>query len=477
MNSAGTAPNDPPPAPLVERLQAADQSHVLRFWDQLDTEARGRLITQLEAIDFDQLAGLIAGQDDKPDFAALASRATPPPAVRSDGTGAAWNPADARRAGAEAIAAGRVGVVIVAGGQGTRLGFDHPKGMYPIGPLSDRTLFEYFADLLIATQRRYGVSIPLYLMTSPLTHDETLAYWAEHDYLGLGSENVRIFCQGTMPAVDAKTGKLLLASPDSLSLSPDGHGGTVRALSVSGCLDDATSRGIDLLCYIQVDNPLVALCDPDLIGHHLVSGSEMTTQVVRKRYPEEKVGNVVMVDGALRIIEYSDLPEEIAAQRNEAGELRLWAGNIAVHVMNVPFLRRAAASADALPFHRANKATPFIDDQGKLISPDTPNSIKFERFIFDLLPDAENAFVVEAVADRAFAPVKNADGAPYDTPQRAREAIVHLHRDWLRDAGVAVAEGIKVEINPRFAIDVAELKQRLAGTTSIERDHYFAPLQ
>lgn len=464
-----------PPKHIVQSLASANQSHVLRFWDDISDAGRTQLISQLESIDFELLEKLIAGADSKPDFAALAARALPPPAVRINGTGAAWSPDDARRAGQKAIAAGRLGVVIVAGGQGTRLGFDSPKGMFPIGPLSGRTLFEFFADSLTALGAHYSIRIPLYLMTSPLTHKETVEYWEQNDYLGLSREDVIIFCQGTMPAVDAATGKLLLASKDSLSLSPDGHGGTVRALKVSGCFDDAQKRGVDLLSYIQVDNPLVNLCDVDFIGHHLMSGSEMTTQVVRKRYAEEKVGNVVMADGALRIIEYSDLPDDAAQQRDEKGELKLWAGNIAVHMIDLPFLRRASSSVDALPFHRANKVTPYVDERGIVVKPESPNSIKFERFIFDLLPSAENAFVVETDANDSFAPVKNADGAAHDTPEQAKAAICRLHRKWLRQAGVNVADDVMVEVNPRFALDAEELKKRLHQGQTIASDRYFGP--
>jgi UDP-N-acetylglucosamine/UDP-N-acetylgalactosamine diphosphorylase len=463
------------PESVVRLLARSNQSHVLRFWDEIDIEGRNRLVQQIRAIDFGLLDQLIAGADEKPDFAAMAARALPPPAVRTDGTGAAWSPAEARQAGQQALAAGRVATVIVAGGQGTRLGFDSPKGMYPIGPVSGRTLFQFFADSLLALNSEYSIRIPLYLMTSPLTHDDTVAYWRQNDFLGLPPEDVIIFCQGTMPAVDAATGKMLMADKDSLSLSPDGHGGTVQALQASGCFDDAQRRGIDLLSYIQVDNPLVSPCDVNFIGHHLISGSEMTTQVVRKRYAEEKVGNVVMVDGSLRIIEYSDLPNEAAIKRDERGELKLWAGNMAVHMFDIPFLRRVAKSASVLPFHRAKKVTPFIDERGQVIKPDAPNSVKFERFIFDLLPAAENAFVVEADAGETFAPVKNADGAANDTPSQAKAAICRLHRKWLRQVGVEVAEETLVEINPRFAINTDQLSQRVESGQKITEDRYFAP--
>jgi len=458
---------------LKKQLEATGQAQVLRFWDELSEPQRDQLAAQLTSIDFDQLSRLVAGEDEKPDFAAMAERAIAPPAVKSDGTGATWTKVEAKQQGEKALADGRVGAVIVAGGQGTRLGFDQPKGMFPIGPLSGRTLFEFFADRLLAIGKRYGVRVPLYLMTSPATHQETVAYWAEHHFLGLNPEDVRIFCQGTMPAVDAATGKLLLEAKDSLALSPDGHGGTVAALSKAGCLADAASRGVDLLSYVQVDNPLVALCDANLIGHHLMSGSEMTTQVVRKRFATEKVGNVVLVDGRVQIIEYSDLPEEAANRLNEAGELRLWAGNIAVHVVDRKFLERAAKWSEALPFHRANKSVPFIGEDGKLVHPMKPNAIKFERFIFDLLPHAEHGFVVESLASEAFAPVKNANGAATDTPEQSMQAIVDLHRSWLEAAAVKVADKIRVEINPQFAMDAGEMKARFKAGDEVNEDRYF----
>lgn len=458
---------------LKKRLEAAGHAQVLRFWDELTESQRNQLAAQLASVDLEQLSRLVAGEDDKPDFAGMAQRATPPPAVKSDGTGATWTKADAKQQGEKALAAGRVGAVIVAGGQGTRLGFDQPKGMFSIGPVSGRTLFEIFADRLLAIGKRYGVRVPLYLMTSPATHEETIAYWTEHHFLGLDPQDVRIFCQGTMPAVDAETGKLLLEAKDSLALSPDGHGGTVRALSKSGCLADAASRGVDLLSYVQVDNPLVNLCDANLIGHHLMSGSEMTTQVVRKRFATEKVGNVVLIDGRIQIIEYSDLPEEAANRLNDAGNLRLWAGNIAVHVFDRIFLERAVNWNDALPFHRASKVVPFIGENGELIQPTKPNAIKFERFIFDLLPHAEHGFVVEALASEAFAPVKNANGAATDTPEQSMQAISDLHRSWLEAAGVKVSKDVRVEINPRFAIDADELKTRVDSSDEIISDRYF----
>jgi UDP-N-acetylglucosamine/UDP-N-acetylgalactosamine diphosphorylase len=464
---------------LQALLEPYGQSHVLRFWDQLDATQRDQLVGQLAELDLDELQSLIRGEDDAVDFAALARRAEPPPAVRADGSGADWSPQQARAAGEEALRSGRVAVLIVAGGQGTRLGFDHPKGMFPIGPVSGRTLFQSFADRLRAVEARYGQRLPLLLMTSPATHEPTLEYLRQSDHLGLPPEQLHVFQQGTMPAVDAESGKLLLAAPDSLALSPDGHGGTVKALAKSGTLERLGELGVTQLFYAQVDNPLVPLADPEILGHHLRYGSEMTTLVVRKRYPTERVGNAVQVDGQAMIIEYSDLPEEAAEIRGSDGELKLWAGNIAVHVFNIDFLKQMAERPDSLPFHRARKKVPFVDESGQRVAPEEPNAIKFERFIFDLLPRATRPFFVEGVAAEVFAPVKNADGAPADTPAAAREQICKLHAGWLAQAGVPVAEGVQVEIDPRLAIDAATVAEAVAAGklppagSTIESDTYF----
>lgn len=458
---------------IKENLQSSGQENVLQFWDELDETQRSQLASQLSELDLKQLTTLVAGQDEKQDFAAIAAAAQSPPSVRADGSGANWSVEEARQRGEAALRAGQVGAVIVAGGQGTRLGFDKPKGMFEIGPVSGRTLFQFFADRLKATSDHYGVRIPLYLMTSDATDQETREYFESNDYLGLPPEDVRIFRQGTMPAVDSATGKLLLSSKSSLALSPDGHGGTVTALERNGCLSDAESRGVKILAYIQVDNPLANLCDPTLLGHHLMAESEMTTQVVRKRYPMEKVGNVVLVDGEVQIIEYSDLPEEAAEAVDQNGDLKLWAGNIAVHVIDVAFLQRMSKIASALPFHRASKKVPYIDASGKPIDPTEPNATKFERFIFDLLPQAKNSFVVESLPSEAFAPVKNADGAETDTPLLARKAISDLHRQWLQTAGVEVSPGTKVEINPRYSLSPLQLAQKVTSGTRVESDQYF----
>lgn len=458
---------------LLAILGRHGQEHLLAFWDQLDAAGQESLARQIRAVDWPLIERLFRGRDDQGDLRRLAERAGPPPAFRLQTAENRFTPQQARPRGRQAIAAGHLGVIVVAGGQGTRLGFDHPKGTFPIGPVSGRTLFEIHVEKILATGRRYGVRIPLWLMTSPATHDETVEFFSRHDRFGLAAEDLRIFCQGTMPAVDAANGKVLLEEPDRLALSPDGHGGTLAALLGSGALDEVEQRGIRHLFYLQVDNPLVDVCSPEFVGYHLLSGSEMSTQVIAKRDPRERVGNVVQIDGRLMVIEYSDLPDEVARRRNPDGSLAIWAGSIAVHVIDTALLRRMADRADALPFHVARKKVTCVDSTGQRLEPQQPNAIKFERFIFDLIPWAHHAIVAEVDTAEAFAPLKNGPGTKQDSPEKVKAQMVALHRKWLRQAGAEVADGVDVEISPLWALDAEELAEKTPPGTRVTEPTFF----
>jgi UDP-N-acetylglucosamine/UDP-N-acetylgalactosamine diphosphorylase len=243
----------------------------------------------------------------------------------------------------------------------------------------------------------------------------------------------------------------------------------LAALQRTGALAHARRRGIEMFSYVQVDNPLAQLCHPQLIGYHLLAHSDMTTQVVRKQDPLERVGNVVMVDGQMRIIEYSDLPEESARVRNADGSLRIWAGSIAVHVFRLGFLEQMVQQSEALEFHVAHKKVAFVDARGALQTPAQPNAIKFERFIFDLLPWAQQPIVVEGRSEEIFAPVKNAEGAATDTPSATRSALVRLHTSWLQQAGVTVIPGTLVEISPLWAVDAKHAAERVTLPWTIDQ--------
>lgn len=468
------------PAELRSKLAHFDQSHVLRTWDGLSVLDRRRLQAQVESLDLGHLKSLVDSRRSTTAVAehdALAARARramcPPSVVRLPQTAAdhdRWE--RARQTGEQLLKSGKVGAILVAGGQGTRLGFEHPKGMFPIGPVSSATLFQILAEQLLARSRRAGTSIPYLIMTSDATHDETVAFFAENRFFGLPSQDVYFFAQGNMPAVDSQSGKLLLAENGMLSTSPDGHGGMLTALGNAGLLDEMAKRGIEFLHYHQVDNPTVIVGDPVFLGFHALFDSEISTKVVAKREAAERMGVAVEVDGRTEIIEYSDLPADIAAKTDARGNLLLWAGSTAIHVFSRTFLERMLQRAGGLPFHVAHKKVPFLDERGTFISPQTENAFKFERFIFDALPAARRALVLETDRRREFNPVKNATGD--DSPDTARAALLRLYHGWLSAAGVVVDKSRRVEIGPRFALDADELRAKIAPGTHFTSDTYLS---
>ena len=446
---------------LEQLLTPFSQQHLLQFWDELDETGQQSLASQIKGIDWSLLQKLAKETHAADAWSELAERAEVPPAITLEDFRDPDSSSKAYSAGGKALGGGKVAFVLVAGGQGSRLGFDNPKGMYPIGPVSQRSLYQMIIEHVHARAKQFDATIPIYIMTSPPTHAASEKFLTDNNWFGYPPEDIKLFCQGVMPAVDAETGKALLAEKGKVFVSPDGHGGTLGGLARSGCLADMKSRGIEQVFYGQIDNPLLQVCDPALVGYHILHESEMTSQVVRKESPLQKVGNVVSVDGVVQIIEYSDLPENCAKKTNEDGSLKLWAGSIAVHVFDRAFLQRVSDSADGLPFHRAHKKVAFVDSEGNSVKPESNNAIKFERFIFDLLPNAKNAIVCEVDAREGFAAVKNAPPADTETPDWVREAISNLHRSWVQQAGGTVAEGAVIEINPQFAVEPKLLVEKL----------------
>lgn len=458
---------------ILLELEKTGQSELVSRFRSLDSNAQKKLADQLDSIDFKQIQDLYSGvKESGHDYSDLATKAEPAPAVTLQDLKDEGLVAEAKKLGEDALKQGKVGFVLVAGGQGTRLGFDKPKGMYPIGPLSGRTLFQMMTDLLKARSDFYGKPIPLYLMTSPATDDMTRQHFGTQSNFGLAEDDFRIFCQGTMPAVDDQTGHVLFSDSESLFESPDGHGGMLKAFNESGCLSHAEDRGIEYLFYCQIDNPLAQICDPVLVGLHILRQSELTTQVVRKSEPLQRVGNVMKIDGRVQIVEYSDLPQDVAEIRNDDGSLKYWAGSIAVHVFDTQFLAKSAKQSGTLPFHVAHKKVPYLSATGQRIQPEFPNAFKFEQFIFDLLPSAKRAIVVEVADEDGFAAVKNSSSATSETPETTKAAIVHQHRRWLTAAGIEVDKDAKVEIHPSAAHDLDSTIDKLKGYPPIHGDTY-----
>ncbi len=448
-----------PPAELAARLRTHGQEHALLGWDSLALEGRATLIQQLEALDLAELATL---RERANATESLPAQFEPVPI-----TPAAFT-AEEQSRGAEALRRGEVAALLVAGGQGSRLGALQPKGMFPAGAISGASLFQIHVEKVLATGRRYGHAVPLLIMTSPATDAPTRAFFAEHNNFGLAPEQVTFFQQGTMPAVCPRTGKLLFEAPGKLFLSPNGHGGTLTALADSGTLRALVARAVKHVSYFQVDNPLVKVLDPGFIGRHIAANSEASSKVVVKTAPEEKVGVLVSANGRCSIIEYMLLPKPLAEEREPTGELRFRAGSPAIHLFSVAFLERVTrTAAGSLPYRAALKAVAHFDPQtGQTVpAPKEPNAVKFERFIFDALPHADRWLAVETLRAKEFAPIKNASGA--DSPETARAAQIALHADWLRRAGIDT-HGHAVEVSPLFALDAEQLAEKLRGSEPVK---------
>lgn len=447
-----------PPPDLLHRLTLHGQSHVLAGWDAFEPDRRAALVAQLAGLDLAELDALYRRKDEPHAVLPPRDRIAPVPLLPAAAT------ADEVARGEAALRAGEVAALVVAGGQGTRLGSDLPKGMYPVGPVSGATLFRVHAEKVLALSRRYGKSLPLLVMTSPATHAETEAYFRAERFFGLAERDVVFFQQGTMPAVELATGRLLLERPGALFLSPNGHGGTLTALNETGLLAALRARGVKHVFYFQVDNPLVKVCDPGFVGRHVAAGAEASSKVVVKEQPGEKVGILAAIDGRCGIIEYSDLPAEMAVEREPDGRLRFRAGSPAIHLFSVPFLERVTARGTGLAYHLARKKVPYYDPAaGRIVEPAEPNALKFELFVFDALPMADRWLAVETPRAEEFAPLKNATGP--DSPETVRAGLVALHASWLERAGVPT-HGHPVEVSPLFALDEAELRARMpAGFT------------
>ncbi|MCC5805737.1 MAG: UDPGP type 1 family protein [Opitutales bacterium] len=452
------------------RFEEAGQAHVFRFWDELSEGSRASLLEQAEEIDLGELGDLVAkfAAGDGDEGPALAGLEPAPyiPHPRHGGSPEEW--AAARRLGEEAIRAGRVGAFTVAGGQGTRLGYDGPKGTFPVTPVTKKTLFQVFAEKIQAAERRYAARIPWFVMTSHANHAATVAAFEGAGYYGLSADRVSFFTQGRMPAVD-RNGKILLEAKDRIAMSPDGHGGSLRALVRSGAVAKMRAAGVDTLSYFQVDNPLVRCVDPAFIGFHLRAGSEMSSKMIPKAYPEEKVGHFCRRDGTTVVIEYSDMPMEMQRERDESGRLRFVAGSIAIHILDVGFVARVGGgeSGSELLFHRAEKKIPCVGEDGDVVKPEEPNGIKFEMFVFDALPFAENAVIIETLRQDDFSPVKNADGK--DSPRSAVEDQLRQFARWVLAVGVELPvddtglPAFAFEVSPFFADDEEAFAKRWAA--------------
>jgi UDP-N-acetylglucosamine/UDP-N-acetylgalactosamine diphosphorylase len=413
---------------VARRLASAGQAHLLEHARTLPAEAGRAFLAEAAALPWEELrAGLSAPpppvREARPPEALTLRRQRHEPALvaRLAATGSAL------------LSAGRVAAVLLAGGQGTRLGHRGPKGTFVLGPTPDRTLYAVLVERVVAAGRRAGRPVPLVVLTSRDTDAPTREAFAAAKGFGQDPELVRFVVQGELPAFD-DAGRALVASPGRLALAPDGHGGLVPALARERIPDWLLGLGVDEVVTFQVDNPLGRPLDPVFLGWAASRKAAAAGKAVRKAHPAEKVGVFARgLDGRVRVVEYSEAPAE--------GFAELVLGSIAVHAFSLPWLaERMADPASALPLHRARKRVPHLGPDGRLVEPKEPNATKLERFLFDLLPMAPRVALQEVDRRREFAPVKNASGE--DSPETSRAAVAAEVARWHREAGLEVPEPV-----------------------------------
>ncbi|MCX8082165.1 MAG: UTP--glucose-1-phosphate uridylyltransferase [bacterium] len=349
--------------------------------------------------------------------------------------------------GEESIRNGETAVMIVAGGQGSRLGYPYPKGMYPISPIKNKSLFQIFSEKLLMLSMKYNVKIPLLIMTNPETYGLIQEFFRENKFFGLDGKNVYFFNQDILPSLTPDR-KLIIKDKTSIFANPDGHGGSLKAVYQSGFIERMEKQGVKRIFYCHIDNPLVNVNDPVFLGWHIKQGAEFSLKVVKKRNPEEKVGHFVMADGKPRIIEYIEFPDELRNQKDINGNLIFWAGSIGIHFIETSFIRKLNLGGFILPYHRQIKKAKIGNEEKEIW--------KFETFVFDAIPFANKVCCVETLREDEFAPLKNKEGE--DSPEEVKKAMLNFYRKKLQETGIKVSPDVNVEISSLCDIDTIKEK-------------------
>lgn len=465
-SNGAAAPSQAQVDQLKSKFQAAGQAHVFAFWDKLTEGEKTKLYKQLSELDVDRINRIFKKATTDVDSGSNDLEPLPASVFESLLSTPAEKIKEWEILGYKLIAENSVGVLLMAGGQGTRLGSSAPKGCYDIKLPSTKSLFQLQAERILRLQivaaeksGKSDVVIPWYVMTSGPTRPATEAFFKEHNFFGLKGENVIFFEQGTLPCY-SNDGKILLESKSSLAVAPDGNGGIYAALrnvqppNKYSVLDDAEHRGVKHLHAYCVDNCLVRVADPVFIGYCASKNAQCAAKTVPKAKWDEPVGVVARRGGKFGVIEYSEIDESIAkkTQPNAPDQLAFGAANIANHYYSLDFLKKVESFEDGMAYHIAKKKIKHTDTEtGKQVSPSKPNGIKLELFVFDVFPFASEAAFAVLEGDRAdeFSPLKNAPGTGADDPETSRRDILAQHRRFLTKAGAKFAsDDIEIELSP-----------------------------
>jgi len=452
---------DAPPQPpsdadfneLKQKYEKAGQGHVFQYWEELKPAEQGAIYKQLEPIDPEHINKITetalnppaeTDEEKNPKLEQLPDSVTSSVIDSKEGDLNKWYDS-----GLKLISENQVGVVLMAGGQGTRLGSSAPKGCFDIGLPSKKSLFQLQAErigklqnLASKTYNKEDVSVPWYIMTSGPTRKPTEQFFEENKYFGLNRNNVIFFEQGVLPCI-SNDGKILLENKGKVAVAPDGNGGLYQALISSGVVQDMDKRGIKHVHAYCVDNCLVRVADPTFIGFSAEKDVEIATKVVRKRNAAESVGLIMQKNGKPAVVEYSEIDQELAEAKDskDSGLLKFRAANIVNHYYSYKFLESIPEWAKKLPHHVARKKIPYVNTEtGETIKPEKPNGIKLEQFVFDCFPflTLEKFACMEVKREDEFSPLKNARGTGEDDPDTSKQDIMTQGKKWVQAAGATV---------------------------------------
>ncbi len=440
---------------LLGVLEKYNQNHLIEHLLKLSESEKSIFIRNLKNVDFRLLNSLYSEFKLGKKIELSLSEIEPPdiiPYPRTEEEKRREN--EAKIVGESLLKERKVACLLVAGGQATRLGSPYPKGLFPITPVKGKTFFQLFSEKILALSRKYSTEIPLLIMTNPETKEQIEEFFERHHFFGMRRENVIIFDQEVLPVLDMD-GKLIIKNRTEIFLSPNGHGNSIKRIYDLGILEALFERGYRYLFYFQVDNPLVRIADPAFLGYHILSGADVSLKIVRKEREDEKIGLYLKISGRPAIVEYSDLSMDIASIRDRDGNLLFWAGNAAMHVFSIDFIKRLNLQGFTLPYHSAIKNA-YLGKDGEELK-----VIKFETFVFDSLRWTERVCAVEILREEEFSPVKNREGP--SSPDTARRDMSNLFRKWLALCGIDLPKDIRCEISPFFALDATECREKIKG--------------
>ena len=388
-----------------------NQKYIKAMMEKNTTEQNEKLTKRLEEIDFSVLEHIERKEtvNERGVFAPL--DAVEVSEIEARG-------AEFKELGLKAIREGKVGAVLLAGGQGTRLGLDRPKGTLNIGVAKELYLFEQLLRNLLDVTDEAGVYVPLYIMTSNINNADTTAFFEEHDYFGYPKDYVKFFVQEMVPACDYE-GRIYMESQTEVAMSPNGNGGWFSSMVNAGLLSDIKERGIEWINVFAVDNCLQRIADPMFVGATIAYGCESGAKVVRKAAPDERVGVLCTEDGKPSIAEYYEMTEEMATARKENGDLKYGFGVILNYLFSEKKLEQIADAR--MPIHVVEKKIPYMDVDGTFVKPEQPNGYKFETLVLDMVHMMDDCIPYEVVREREFAPIKNLHGV--DSLDSARELM------------------------------------------------------